>query len=470
MAFLDEALRRFLGRATSFGVGAVATVALLGVLALTSSPVAAQLRAGAASVDITPPDGALLYGYGARGTGRSEGVHDRLRARALVLEAGGETVALVTLDLGSIRKENTLPVRQSVLDAADFDHVLLNASHTHSAPLFEAEFPSAERPWVRGLERKIVDVVLEAHAALRPALVAVGWGRASEGHNRRRVGADGSVEMLWRNRERLPTAPVDESVGVLAVDGADGEAIATVVNFAVHPVILGPENMLVSADFPGSMAALVAERGGGVPLYLQGAAGDINPFWDKTPPAEGGFDQVRMAGQRLGHEVLRIRADLAAGDAFRDPGALSVRRHVVALEPRWNLESEVVAEGFRRHGLEASLARYRARFPREREAEVNTLVLGAPGPQQFALATFPGEFFVEHQLRLRAQAQPVPNVFFAGYTNGELAYFPTIAAAAQGGYGAREATIVEVGAGERLVDLASVSILEQAAWLHDAPP
>ena len=444
-------------------------VAVFGGIALVPSPASSQLRAAAAAVEITPPAGALLYGYGARGTNRSEGTHDPLYARALVLEAGGETAALVTLDLGSIRKENTLPIRQAVRDAAGFDHVLLNASHTHSAPLFEADFPSAEKPWVDELERQIAGVVLKAHAALRPARIAVGWGRASEGHNRRRVLSDGSVEMLWRNRERLPTAPLDESVGVLAVDGADGEAIATVVNFALHPVILGPGNMLVSADYPGAMAALVAERGGGVPMLLQGAAGDINPFWDKTPPAEGAFEQVRMAGERLGQEVLRVRAELAAADAFDDRASLSVKRHLVTLDPRWDLDSPVVEEGFRRHGLEASLRRYRARFPREREAEVNTLVLGDRGEGQFALATFPGEFFVEHQLRLRA-ATPVPHVFFAGYTNGELAYFPTIAAAAQGGYGGREATIVEVGAGEKLVDLAAVSILEQAGWLHDAPP
>jgi len=450
-------------------IGAVAGLVVLGGIGMTPSPTTAQLHAGAAAVEITPPAGSLLYGYGARGTNRSRGVHDPLHARALVLEAGGETVALVTLDLGSIRKENTLAIRQAVMDAAGVDHVPMNASHTHSAPLFEAGFPSAGSPWVRQLERKIVGVVLEAHDALRPARVAVGWGRASEGHNRRRVHSDGSVEMFWRNRERLPTAPLDESVGVLAVDGADGEAVATVVNFAVHPVILGPENMLVSADFPGAMAALVAERGGGVTMYLQGAAGDINPFWDKTPPAEGGFEQVRMAGERLGQEVLRVRADLAAAEAFHDPATLSVKRHLVTLDPRWDLDSPVVEEGFRRHGLEASLQRYRARFPREREAEVNTLVLGERGAGQFALATFPGEFFVEHQLRLRAEAQ-IPHVFFAGYTNGELAYFPTIAAAAQGGYGGREATIVEVGAGEKLIDLAAISILEQAGWLHDAPP
>ena len=227
--------------------------------------------------------------------------------------------------------------------------------------------------------------------------------------------------------------------------------------------------MLVSADYPGAMAALVEERGGGAPMFLQGAPGDINPFWDKTPPEEGGFEQVLMAGERLGHEVLRIRADLLAAGAFHDPETLSVRRHVVPLEARWDLESPEVQAAFRRRGQEATLERFRVRFPLEREAEVNTVVIGNRREDQIALASFPGEFFVEHQLRLRATSQ-TPHTLFAGYTNGELAYFPTIAAAAQGGYGGREATIVEVGAGEKLVDLALVSILEQAGWLHTAPP
>ena len=464
---MEKASHRSAGFRDRLILGSV-VAALLSVAAV-NSLLAAQLRAGAAAVEITPPVGSLLYGYGVRGANRSEGVHDPLYARALVLEAGGETVALVTLDLGSIKKANTVVVRREVEAAAGFDHVLLSASHTHSAPSFEADFPSAEQPWIAELERKIVAAIVEAHAGLRPARVAVGWGAASEGFNRRRVLPDGSVEMFWRNRERLPTEPVDDSVAVLAVDDAGGGAIATVVNFAVHPVILGPENMLVSADYPGAMAALVEARGGGVPMFLQGAPGDINPFWDKTPPEEGGFEQARMAGERLGHEVLRIRADLEAAGAFHDPETLSVRRHVVPLEARWDLESPEVQEAFRRRGQEAALERFRVRFPLEREAEVNTVVIGNRRENQIALASFPGEFFVEHQLRLRAASQ-IPHTLFAGYTNGELAYFPTIAAAAQGGYGGREATIVEVGAGEKLVDLALVSILEQAGWLHAAPP
>ena len=176
----------------------LAALALPGVAALSPLAASAQLRAGSAVVEITPPVGSLLYGYGVRGASRSEGVHDPLYARALVLEAGGETVALVTLDLGSIKKANTVVVRREVEAAAGFDHVLLSASHTHSAPTFVPDFPSAEQPWIAELERKIVAAIVEAHAGLRPARVAVGWGAASEGFNRRRVLPDGSVEMFWR--------------------------------------------------------------------------------------------------------------------------------------------------------------------------------------------------------------------------------------------------------------------------------
>ena len=79
-----------------------------------------------------------------------------------------------------------------------------------------------------------------------------------------------------------------------------------------------------------------------------------------------------------------------------------------------------------------------------------------------------GEFFVEHGLRFKEQAH-LEHAFFVGYTNGELGYFPTIRAAGQGGYGATEGTVVEVGAGEKLVDLALVQLLRLSGRLSATP-
>jgi hypothetical protein len=58
----------------------------------------AELRAGAMAVCVTPPVGVDLAGYSGRLTG-SEGVHDDLYGKALVLDDGRTTLALLTVDL-----------------------------------------------------------------------------------------------------------------------------------------------------------------------------------------------------------------------------------------------------------------------------------------------------------------------------------------------------------------------------------
>jgi len=81
----------------------------------------------------------------------------------------------------------------------------------------------------------------------------------------------------------------------------------------------------------------------------------------------------------------------------------------------------------------------------------------------------PGEPFVDFQISFRDWC-PVPNALFLGYTNGYFDYFPTIAAAAEGGYGAADSnTYVEVGTGERMLRQALVRIYEMLGSLSDAP-
>ncbi len=425
---------------------------------LLAATAAAELRAGAASAEITPPLGGRLYGYGARGDAVSTGVHDPLRARALVLADGARTVALVTLDLGSARKDLTREVRRLVAERAGWDDVLLLASHSHSTPT-----PDDARyaDWLAALSAQIAGAALRAHEALRPARMAVAVASVPECHNRRRLRPDGSVEMFWRNRERLPTSPVDWRLTAVALEGAaSGEPIATLVHFACHPVVLGPENLELSADYPWALVRALEAAGGGQAMFVQGAAGDINPYWDKTSPAEGAFAQAQALGERLA---------AAAADALRSaprtrPERIAVHRATVPLALRWELDAPDGAARFEAAGAAGLLTRYRDRFAREQEAEVTTVLIG----ERLAFATFPGEFFVEHGQRLRRDSLVETTLFF-GYANGELGYFPTIRAAAQGGYGATEATLVEVGAGERLVDRALIDLAALAGRWARSP-
>src|SRR5712691_4614065 len=114
-------------------------LACLGLL-LTAPLRAEGLRAGAAKVDITPPIGFPMWGYGARHDAPSLGVLDPLRARALVLAAGPERIALVSLDLGRApTRQTTAAIRARVKAAAGVEHVFLVASHTHHGPVLELD-------------------------------------------------------------------------------------------------------------------------------------------------------------------------------------------------------------------------------------------------------------------------------------------------------------------------------------------
>ncbi|MBA7504758.1 hypothetical protein ES706_03412 [subsurface metagenome] len=391
----------------------------------------AQLQAGVAQVDITPPIGGLMYGYSARGTNVSEGINDLLYAKALVLDDGNTKIAIVTVDLGAITRENITNVKAIVQERTEIEYILLAVSHTHSGPLVVPDFPSAANPWIRETERKIAEAIVEADRNRISARIGVGWGEVREGHNRRMIHTDGRVVMFWGNRDRIPTNPVDYQLGVIRVEGSEGP-IATLLNFTCHPVVLGPENLLISADYPGAMMRMVEDEIGGQVMFLQGAAGDINPFWDKTPPDEGAFRQVEKMGRAIADEVQQVSRHIID---YEETSMLSVHTEVIPLASRHDT----------------------ARAERSIQAEINTVLIG----EDLALTTFPGEFFVEHGLVLKEQS-PFKHTFFVGYCNDMLGYFPTIQSTTEGGYGATSATHVEVGAGERLVNRALINLLYQA--------
>ncbi len=391
----------------------------------------AQLQAGVAQANVTPPIGSLMYGYGARGQNVSEGVHDSLYARALVLNDGNTKLAIVTLDLGTITRENTTNVRNIVREHTEIEHILLAVSHSHSTPRPVPDFPSAENPWIREMEHKIAEAIVEADKNRVPARIGVGLGEVREGHNRRMIHTNGKLVMFWGNRDRIPTSPVDYQLGVIRVEGSDGP-IATLVNFTCHPVVLGPENLLISADYPGAMIRMVKDEIGGQVMFLQGAAGDINPFWDKTSPDEEAFKQVEKMGRVIADEVKHVSRRIFD---YEETPKLSVHTEVIQLASRLDT----------------------VRTERNITAKINTVLIG----EDIALATFPGEFFVEHGLMLKKRS-PFKHTFFIGYCNDALGYFPTIQATIEGGYGAASATRVEVGAGERLVNRALINLLYQA--------
>jgi len=264
---------------------------------------AAAIKAGAAQVDITPPPGLPMYGYFDRIAKHqvAAGTLDPLYARVLVLQSGEKRFALVTLDLGRTFNESWLDrLRAAALEGSHIDALVVNASHTHSGPNILDEYPAGRPPeWENAALDKIAQAIQQAALNLEPARLGTAYGNAYIGYNRRRVDPDGSVSMLWSNPGKVPSGPVDSTVGVIRIDREDGTPIAILVNYACHPVVFGSDNLQYSADFVGPMASTVAAAFDGKPLclFLQGAAGDINPYYAGTPLKEDALQRRDWTGR-----------------------------------------------------------------------------------------------------------------------------------------------------------------------------
>jgi hypothetical protein len=439
------------------------TLVLLLTLALGPagpSPAAEELRAGAATTDVTPPTGYPMWGYGARHDAPSVGVLDPLRARALVLAADGKKVALVSLDLGRApTRQSTAAIRARVKESAGIDHVFLVASHTHHGPVLELDdWPDPARPYVRQLEDKLVGVIAEAAKALRPA----------------RLGAAAKEVPFNRNRHsKRPDKPVDRELLVLRVEDADGKPIAHAVNFAAHPTMLEAKLLRFSADYPGKLAELVEKETGAPCLFLQGAAGDLST----NPGEERGPEKF---GQTLGREVLALAgtirctapsppAPLPPGERGRGEGArpaLQVQEDDFQFRSRVDLGNPAVKMMF-----VASFFRGLVDFyEREYREGVRPHLTTALFDGRIGFVGVSGEFFCGHALSLKRRAR-LEHLFFLGYCNDYQQYFPTIEAAAEGGYGADAGvSTAEVGAGERMMDRALVHLYKMRGKLADLPP
>jgi hypothetical protein len=290
-------------------------VAILVLLAAASSR-AADLRSGAAAVDITPPKGAPMAGYYYNRA--SEGVHDRLFARALVFELGSRRVALVACDLihltrPVVEQARRLIERETGIGPAG---VMISATHAHTGPVIldeserynlEGEMRRIAEEYVRGLPELIASSVSQAAAAMGPAVVRQGAGcEPSLAFHRRYYMKDGTIG--WnpgKNNPNIvrPAGPIDPEVAVVAVDGAGGKPIATYVNYATIFVELGLAIKRAS-PFPRTIVVELANGNlGYVPDRRAYAGGNYEVVSSRV--AEGGGEKLAGTAARMLEEAYR---------------------------------------------------------------------------------------------------------------------------------------------------------------------
>jgi len=396
-----------------------------------------KLLAGTARQAISPPKGIFLIGYGDRIKGNT-GVHDDLYATTLVLDDGVTRIAIVALDMLTINEFIVDRVRARLA----LTECLLCCSHTHSGPIAYADEKSARKnqEYIDSLVEHIVEAVEEAQTNLRPARMEYTRSEGTVGINRREVMPDGKIE-IGRN----PDGPRDSSVQVVSVfEDETGTRLATLVNYACHGTVLGPDNLLVSADWIGVMRDEVEKELSGIVLFLQGAAANINPdmFWEDAKA----FEMVTEQGLSVAESVLAAagsRPEKMRGLPIKIERAeawMPTETAVTTSRPPKNYGKPLLAMA-KLPGFMAIFADplLRQRYPWKPVIEakegfwsvpmrINTVRIG-----DLALVTFGAETFTEIGMKVK-EASPAKHTLFASVSDGCISYLHTEESHAEGGY------------------------------------
>jgi len=241
-----------------------------------------------------------------------EAIESDLTSTALVLADTHAKLAIIAVDLGIAPISMVRDWRRKVAAAIGTteDHVLINLSHSHSAPALPGQPPEFQfqaeliQGYYDELVPRIVESAVRADGAVQPARIAAGQGESYVGVNRRELGPDG---LIFLGED--PDKPIDPAVGVVRVDDLAGNPIAVRCSYGCHTVVVEPNSRVASPDFPGATRQVVEKTLGGLALFLQGCGGDIMPVGGMGYETDCSDAKTRL-GTMLAGEVLKVAAGL----------------------------------------------------------------------------------------------------------------------------------------------------------------
>ena len=265
-----------------------------------------QIKVGAASRIITP-DPLLPVSGGMGPTRPATKKIGELTVRAVVLEQGATKAAIVSVDaLGfpsvlvqrAAKKVNDIPLQ----------NIVVGATHTHSGPDFYA-FPdgkgghTGDLKYIDRVCELMAEAINEAAAKVQASTVRVATGKV-----------EGQVAYNYYAIELY-----DPRAGILQFTNAEGKTIATLVNYAIHPEVLGNEVGALSPDLIGPLCDRIESKVGGMAIFMNGAQGgmitaDNRDLSKIADPLAGRWTDKRewseclRIGEKLADEALRIIA------------------------------------------------------------------------------------------------------------------------------------------------------------------
>jgi hypothetical protein len=453
----------------------------------------APLRAGVSATDITPKQWPvrLIGGYEEPLAGSA---HDPLHARALVLDDGRTKIAIVVVDSCFMPRalDDRARNRAGKATGIPSSHILIAATHTHTAPPAKPEGASAvELAYQELLELQIAQAVIEANQRLEPA--QIGWGvrqEPGELHNRRWWMKPGSIppDPFGNSTDKVrmnppcaspdlikPAGPVDPGFTVVSVKTAAGKPLALLGNYSLH-YVGGIAGHQLSADYFGEFARQIAGRlqnegadSGFVGILSNGTSGDVNNIdFEHPAPSRQPFEQIqRVAGKLVDSAIVAYRETryydrvmLAAENRelplrYRKPSAEMVERARRVLAGTDEKDLPQHAKDYARRALKLQEG------PDMADVKLQALRIGDLG-----IAAIPCEVFTETGLEIKAKS-PFPTTFTMELANGHYGYLPTPEQHELGGYETwLGANLLEKEASRKI----TATILEMFTRLAKAQP
>ena len=269
--------------------------ALLFCLVLFPLLVHAEFRAAIAVRAVTPDP--LLPVSG--GVGPSSPVTNKqgdLTVRALVVADDQTRVAIVSSDFLGFPSILGNRVRAKVKGIPP-ENILIGATHTHSAPDCYG-FPDGKGGFAIDLKyidtvcNRMAEAINEATEKLQPARLKIATGEAKG-----KIAYNYYAPQLY-----------DPRCTVIQALGSDGRPFVTLVNYAIHPEVLGSRVGILSPDLIGPLCERIAAKAGGLAIFMNGAQGGMVTADNRG--AEGKdlrtWSECQRIGTLLADEALRL--------------------------------------------------------------------------------------------------------------------------------------------------------------------
>lgn len=261
-----------------------------------------DFKAGAALKVITPDP--LLPVSG--GVGTPNPVKEKkgdLFVRALVLEKSGHRVAIVGID--NLGWPAALGDKsRALINNIPPENIIIGASHTHSAPDAYG-FPNekgevlADFDYLNWCVQQIADAVNEATDKLEPAAlkIAVGEAKGQIAYN------------YYAPRLYDPRCGVIQAISTSGPN--EGKVISTLVNYAIHPEVIGPNRGILTPDLCGPLYDRIESQVGGVAIFMNGAQGGMVTADNRRPEGKeaNDWEECIRIGELLADQALSIIHD-----------------------------------------------------------------------------------------------------------------------------------------------------------------